>query len=140
MKVYIAAPFFSESQLETVKKIETLLTDYDIEFFSPRSEGTLKDMAPDERKAAMSGIFESNIKHMDWCTHSIAVIDDYDTGTIWEMGYMFHAGKEIVTYSDMYHGINVMLNESISYHATNISMLVDGLLGNVASEKTGDVF
>ena len=139
MRVYIAAPFFNEEQLSKVKGIESLLEDAGVEFFSPRSEGSLGNMTPEERKAKMSDIFQSNVDHMDWCTHMVAVIDDRDTGTIWEMGYGFATGKGIVTYSACYHGINVMLNESIMYHANELQDIMGGLNGELTSEKTTEV-
>ena len=139
MKVYIAAPFFNEEQLNKVKGIESLLEDAGVEFFSPRSEGSLGNMTPEERKAKMGDVFQSNVDHMDWCTHMVAVIDDRDTGTIWEMGYGFAMGKGIVTYSACYHGINVMLNESIMYHANELQDIMGGLNGELTSEKTTEV-
>ena len=139
MKVYIAAPFFNVNQLNVVQNIEQTLREAGIEFFSPRSEGTLKKMSPEERKEKMSDLFKSNVEHMDWCTHCVAVIDDYDTGTVWEMGYLFATGKEIVSYSACYHGINVMLNESIKGHCTDLGSLVPALIGEFKSDKTSDV-
>ena len=139
MKVYIAAPFFNEEQLSVVKRIESYLRENGINFFSPRSEGTLVKMSPEERKAKMSELFQSNVNHMDWCTHCIAVIDDYDTGTVWEMGYLFATGKKIVSFSANYHGINVMLNESIQAHCVDYGTLLAGLEGNFTGQKTSDV-
>lgn len=139
MKVYIAAPFFNPEQLKVVKEIESLLHDSSIEYFSPRSEGTLIEMTPEERSIYMKSMFQSNINHMDWATHVIAVIDNYDTGTVWEMGYCYANDKEIVTYSANYHGINVMLNESIKAHCVHILDLLSALVGKFESEKTNEV-
>ena len=139
LKVYIAAPFFNEEQLDVVRKIELLLEEEGIEFFSPRSEGTLKDMSAEERKEAMSEVFRSNVDHMDWCTHCVAVIDNYDTGTVWEMGYLYATHKKLITFSAQYHGINVMLNESIEAHCVNYNTIVDALKGLFKTEKTSEV-
>ncbi len=139
LKVYIAAPFFTEGQLDVVRKIELLLESKGIEFFSPRSEGTLKDMSAEERKVAMGEVFRSNVDHMDWCTHCVAVIDDYDTGTVWEMGYLYATHKKLITFSAQYHGINVMLNESIEAHTITYESIIDGLKGEFWSDKTEDV-
>jgi len=139
MKVYIAAAFFTPEQLSVVMSIESALEVNGIEYFSPRSEGTLKDMSIEERKAMMSGIFRFNVAHMDWCTHCIAVIDDYDTGTVWEMGYLYATKKVIVTMTSHYHGINVMLNESIFAHTDSVESAIKGILGKKGLPKTGDV-
>lgn len=139
IKVYIAAPFFTPEQVEVVESIEQLLEDANIEYFSPRSEGTLKSMTKEARAAKMGDMFRSNIDHMDWCTHCIAVIDDYDTGTVWEMGYLYATRKMIVTYSSNYHGINIMLNESIVGHCLDLAQVHRALLGIDTGNKTDDV-
>jgi len=139
LKVYIAAPFFNEKQLDVVRKIELLLEQNGIEFFSPRSEGILKDLSVEERKLEMGRLFRSNVDHMDWCTHCVAVIDDYDTGTVWELGYLYATHKKLITFSAHYHGINVMLNESITAHCVDYCTIVQGLKGNYTGIKTGDV-
>ena len=139
LKVYIAAPFFNLEQLEVVMKIELLLDEKGIEYFSPRSEGTLVKMSPEERKEHMGEMFRSNVDHMDWCTHCVAVIDDYDTGTVWEMGYLYATHKKIVTFSNNYHGINVMLNESIVFHCVAYPAIIDGLKGMERPEYTSEV-
>jgi len=139
LKIYIAAPFFNEEQLDVVRKIELMLEDKGIEFFSPRSEGTLIKMSKEARAEKMGEMFRSNVDHMDWCTHCIAVIDDYDTGTVWEMGYLYATNKRIVTYSNNYHGINVMLNESIFCHCVVMSDLPYALKGDCKDKKTDEV-
>jgi nucleoside 2-deoxyribosyltransferase len=139
MRVYIAAPFFNEEQLKTVKFLEDMLNVNGIEFFSPRSEGTLNQMSPEERKEKMGDVFESNIGHMDWCTHAVAVIDGYDKGVLFEMGYLYATDKPIVSYTNNYQGINVMLNEAIECHCEGVVDVISALNGDCITEKTGDV-
>lgn len=140
IKVYIAAPFFNPQQLNVVQRVEAKLKDNGIEFFSPRNDGTLKDMTKEERAKNMGKMFRSNVDHMDWCTHCVAIIDDYDTGTVWEMGYLYATHKKLVTFSANYHGINVMLNESIEAHCTDYDSIIDGLKGVFEDVKTSEVF
>ena len=139
LKVYIAAPFFNEEQLDVVRKIELLLEEKGIAYFSPRMEGVLVKMSKEERAKKMGEMFRSNVDHMDWCTHCVAVIDDYDTGTVWEIGYLYATHKKIVTYSNNYHGINVMLNEAIEYHCVQYEAIIDGLKGMDRPEYTSEV-
>jgi nucleoside 2-deoxyribosyltransferase len=139
MRVYIAAPFFNEEQLKTVKFLEDMMNLNGIEFFSPRSEGTLKQMGSNERKSKMGDLFQSNIDHMDWCTHAIAVIDGYDKGVLFEMGYLYAEGKTIVSYTNNYQGINVMLNEAIACHCEGVVDVISALEGTLKDVKTGDV-
>lgn len=146
LKIYIAAPFFKPKELALVKTIETLLFDEGkkimgapLSYYSPRSEGILKDMNARDRENRMTYLFEQNVNYLKWCTHVLAVIDDYDTGTVWEMGYAFCAEKEIVTYSANYHGINVMLNESILAHCTELDDIVPSLFGQKRTNKGSNV-
>jgi len=139
IKVYVAAPFFSDEQIDVVIRIESCLQRSGVVFYTPRSEGVLKDMTPEERADRMKYIFDKNIEMLDWCTHVVAFIDNYDTGTVFEMGYAFSAGKKIVTYTDNYYGINVMLNECIIGHCSSIHNIVPALKGCFTGEKTEDV-
>lgn len=139
IKVYIAAPFFKDIQLNAVKMIEFTLKNEGIEFYSPRSEGILQDMTVKQKAERMAYLFQQNIRNLNWCTHVVAVIDNYDTGTVWEMGYAYASNKKIVTYSDNYYGINVMLNESIVVHCIKIRELVPGLHGKIFNAKGSDV-
>lgn len=112
-KVYIAAPFFNREQLTRVSNIETILAREGIAFFSPRSLGVLKDLSPAERDEASSIIFNKNVEMLDWCDIVIAVIDDKDTGTIWEMGYGKGKGKKIIAFTSYpSKPVNLMLARS----------------------------
>lgn len=109
MKVYIASPFFDKKQLDLVKKIESALTKAHIDFFSPRSEGTLKKMSKEKREVESMKIYKSNIRNINECSHMLVVIDGHDTGTVFEFGYAVAKGKAIHTLSNEGHGLNVML-------------------------------
>ena len=139
MRVYIAAPFFDEGQVNVVKRIEDVLKKAGIAYFSPRSEGVLIEMGTEEKAMKMSDIFQSNVTHMDWSTHCIAFIDGYDKGTVWEMGYMFAKGKKIITFTNNYYGVNVMINESIDAHCVEFDEILEGLKGIFKGVKTIEV-
>jgi len=124
MKVYIASPFFDDEQLELVKLIENMLTVNKIDFFSPRSEGILNDMSIEEKEKSLKKIFQSNVDNIDNCTMVIAVIDDWDTGTVWELGYAYGKEKPIFTFSNHDYGLNVMVRQSVLVHNTNINDLI----------------
>ena len=126
MNVYIAAPFFNPAQLATVQHIEHALNGV-CAYHSPRSVSTLKDIPESERREHIVRTFVGNIDRLDWCTHMIAVIDDRDIGTIWEMGYAYAKGKKVVSYSGHGYGLNVMLSESVIFHCINIDQVVPAL-------------
>jgi nucleoside 2-deoxyribosyltransferase len=116
IRVYIAAPFFNPDQLAIVERIESMLKGKRIPYHSPREEGVLTKMEDHTRAEKGAVIYDVNINGLEWCTHLIAVIDDYDTGTVWEMGYAHAKGKGIFTYSSQQYGINIMLEQSILSH------------------------
>jgi len=139
MKIYLAAPFFSKEEKVNISMIENLCDYSGIAYFSPRSEGVLGEMSKEDRAELMGGIFKSNTNHLDECTHMIAIIDNYDTGTVWEMGYFFAKEKPCVSYSPKRYPVNVMLNESILGHAINMQDIMGILLEGVNTEKGSDV-
>ena len=137
--IYIAAPFFNEEQVEFVDAIEQCLELNGLEYYSPRSEGVLMNMTPEEKKARMKYIFDKNVEMLDKCDIVLAVIDNYDTGTVWEIGYAYAKGKKIITITDHYYGVNVMINECIVAHCTQLSQIPAAVRGEFKGEKTGDV-
>ncbi len=137
MKIYIAGPFFNEQQLETVKVVERILDEAGIEYHSPRSVGVLKDMPKEERLAAMKGIFDSNLRQMDDCTEMVCILNDRDTGTLVEFGYMLAQRKDITFFADDAKFVSVMLAQGASAICTDEEKLVDAINGDY-SETIGD--
>lgn len=89
-KVYIAAPFFNEAQLERVESIKNVLREQGIEYFSPKDESMFKQ-GDDPAK-----ILRLNCTAIDEAPYVIVVTDDKDVGTIWEAGYAFAKSKKIL--------------------------------------------
>jgi len=130
-KVYIASPFFNPTQLERVKWIEETLDELGIHFFSPRSFGTLQKMTIKEKREASRKIYNSNVDNIRDCNVFLAVLDDKDTGTIFELGYaaayaQFEADSgmwqnviTIVSMSFEGKGLNVMLRECVDTHISS---------------------
>ena len=109
MKVYIAAPFFNESQLTTVKEVESALSTVGIDYFSPRIGGILQDMEKEEQHKKFERIYLENISAMESCSHMVACIDDRDTGTIFEIGYFAKSGKPFTLFVSDPSKVSVML-------------------------------
>ena len=137
--IYIASPFFNEEQLQVVENIEYALASAGYEFFSPRKEAvTLKDLSPEERERLAKEVYESNIKGMNGSNIMIAVIDDFDPGTMFEIGYfakdMELYNKYIVTLSTKGYGANVMISQCSDGHANSIDDAVK-IISNIQSGK-----
>lgn len=141
MKIYIGSPFFTEEQLNTVKLIELALEESNIDYFSPRSEGILINMTPEEREKAFKDIYNSNIEHMNECNAMIANIDDRDLGTTFEIGWFSCSDflkkdqdRPIFSYSNHDYQINVMLRQSVLVHNTKI----ENLITNIKQYQNGE--
>ena len=109
--VYIASPFFNPNQLTRVSLIETLLEKLDMTYFSPRKELVCPPNATNEQRKET---FLGNKKGMLEADLVIAVTDDKDPGTIWEMGYAYANNIPVIgvafTLGD--NPFNLMLSES----------------------------
>jgi nucleoside 2-deoxyribosyltransferase len=126
--IYIASPFFNAKQLDFVAKIEDRLHKEDFVFFSPRKVGILLDMDEKERQNSKAEIYNSNISAIDGSSIIVAVIDDRDIGTIWEMGYAVAQGKRVISISNENYGLNIMLAESVQAHVNSIEDMVQALI------------
>ena len=119
--VYIAGPFFNEKQLKLIQTIEETLEWMEIPFFSPRSFGALGEMGTEERAEAIKSVYAENIAQIAENKVMLAVIDDNDVGTIWEMGYASKLNRmddrrRLITMSDQGYGMNIMLRECVDAH------------------------
>lgn len=127
MNVYIASPFFTPDQLKWVERIENLLTEIGIEFYSPRKDGVLQDMNREQQQYAMRKIFALNCNRLDWCDTVLALMDWKDAGVVWELGYSFRALKRIITFTSANEKVNVMLKECASLHVNGYELLEEVL-------------
>jgi nucleoside 2-deoxyribosyltransferase len=108
-KVYLAGPFFNEEQKWTMSKIETMCHANRIDFFSPRLECLC---APDAPEAQRRGAYQANVDNIEAARFVLARIDDFDPGTMWEMGYAKGLKPSIRTYAFTTvenRGLNLML-------------------------------
>jgi nucleoside 2-deoxyribosyltransferase len=129
--IYIAAPFFTPQQLATVMKIESMIDDVEkIDFYSPRMDGVLQDMTPELRAASYASVYQKNVDMIETCDAVLAVLDEKDTGTIWEMGYARgHHGHRNMTFgiysftSSPQTKSNVMLAQSTDGHISGFAEL-----------------
>lgn len=83
IKVYIAAPFFNDKQLQIVEDIKAILEEQTIEYFSPKDKSMFKQ-GDDPSK-----ILRLNCRAIEHSDFVIVVTDDKDVGTIWEAGYSY---------------------------------------------------
>lgn len=106
-KVYIASPFFNEKQVQRVEYVENILKENNIPFFSPRSIQFYNDFGELDGEK----IFENDVKELNNADIIIALVDDKDMGTSFEIGYAHAKGKRIilVLFEDFTSKTNIML-------------------------------
>jgi len=130
MKIYLAAPFFTPEQLACVERLEGMLSGLPLEVYSPRTDGVLMKMSREERIRNARKLFDLNCHHISTSDVVVAVIDDRDVGTTWELGYASCHRREyllpkIVTYTEKNYGVNVMIRECVDAHVSSIEQAAE---------------
>ena len=122
MKIYIAAPLFSEGERAFNEKVETIVRECGHEVFLPQKAGGCVADLPDiiEGLPKRKYLFRLDCEHLDWCDMILFLLDGRvpDEGACFELGYCFAKGKRCVGYKtdarsfiDGYE--NVMLHGSL---------------------------
>ena len=136
--VYLAGPFFKPEQREVIEWIEHLLEHMDIKYFSPREYGVITGEAR-MNSARIQRIFDMNIRMLRDATDVVAVTDDFDPGTMFEIGFFYSMpglGRKsnIITYSAKGYGANVMIARATFTHCTSMEELEQALNGHPIEE------
>lgn len=128
-KLYIASPFFNDHQLALVKQVETTIRlTNGLEYYSPRVDGVLKDMTPEQRAEAGPKLFRLNVKMIRECDAVLALKDYSDTGTTWETGFAYGIEKPVFAFrSDPTQSLNIMVLQCLNAVAYGYNALVQML-------------
>jgi nucleoside 2-deoxyribosyltransferase len=125
MRVYLASGFFNLKQVSLVETIEGMARKAGIDLYSPRRDGPgiLASMSQDERDEKGMEIFSTNCIEIVASDAVLAVIDDRDTGVVFEMGFAYGRSVPIVSFSNENYGMNVMMKGAISHHLLGLAEL-----------------
>ena len=138
--IYLAGPFFNEVQEASAWKLIALCKDHKIEYFAPIEQDSIKIKTPEQAQKVFDSntknIEECEIilAQLEWLMpehHELRVVKNIgvqdsvsfliespplnlpDTGTVFEMGAGFLAGKEIIGYmTKPQEKLNLMLAQS----------------------------
>lgn len=118
MKIYLASPFFNETELKNVEKAEEILFKRGFEVFSPR----LNEVRSEENIGSplwSIETFMNDRRFIDWADAVVMLYyGNYsDSGTAWECGYAFGTNTPVVAVH-LGEDSNLMIHESCH---TNIS-------------------
>ena len=102
MKIYIAAPLFSEAERAFNEKVDGILQSLGHETFLPQRAGGCVTDLPEyiEGEPKRKYLFKLDCKNLDWCDAVLAILDGRvpDEGTCFELGYCFAKGKKCYAY------------------------------------------
>jgi nucleoside deoxyribosyltransferase len=122
MKLYTAGPFFNDEQVEVMEQIEACAGRCGYQIFSPRNECYCPPGASLEQRKLSFLMNCTGIMSSDFV---LARIDDFDPGTIWEVGFAYglRAGSDglpLMERPKVYafttvpsRGLNLMLAQSV---------------------------
>lgn len=110
-RVYLAAPFFSDLELRWVEFICEQLEQEGLQVFSPsRDAGIINEYTSREERKE---IFLRDIIEIENCDIVVALTDNDDQGTLWEIGYAYALGKPVYCLqTSMIKAVNNMISHS----------------------------
>lgn len=113
-KIYLAAPFFNESEIARVDKVKEILRNKGLEVFVPMEHQNpqFEFGSMEWRKAT----FKNDVDHIDWADLVVAIIanGNYDdSGTAWELGYAYATNKPVILVNPTGETINLMIADSL---------------------------
>ena len=131
---YLASPFFKDTQIQREEAVKNALRNEGYTVYSPRENGVLTPDATDEVRTK---IFKENCEAIQKSHRILAITDEKDIGTIWEAGYAYGIGKEVVYYAETLgdNPFNVMLGKSGIGIFTNYNDLVEAASSNMFNNK-----
>jgi len=95
MRYYIASPGFNYEELKRISQVENSLgekcqTNKEFSYFSPFTHGGSLNLTGDAEldKLKVQILFDENIKEIDKADKIIGIVDEFDKGTAFEIGYM----------------------------------------------------
>ena len=102
MKVYIAAPLFSEGERAFNERIDAVVRSCGHETFLPQRDGGCVAFLPDfiDGVPKKEYLFKLDCGHMDWCDAILFLFDGRvpDEGACFELGYCYAKGKRCIGY------------------------------------------
>lgn len=100
-KIYLASPFFNDLQIERVEQVRARLMSMNLEVYSPMHDCKFKLSSTPNLSEAKT-VFDDNVTNILSADAVVAIVDDYDTGTLFELGLAQTSSTPIilVTFSD----------------------------------------
>jgi nucleoside 2-deoxyribosyltransferase len=96
-KVYIAGPFFTKGEIMLGEEVYTALHDAGFSVYSPCREDVIHGHESSAKERM--DCFKTNLRGIDGADNVVALLDDEDPTTMWEIGYAYSKGVAIYGFS-----------------------------------------
>jgi nucleoside 2-deoxyribosyltransferase len=131
VRIYLASGWFTPTQKEVRDRVCASMREWGRFVYSPEEESKdiWKGRKPgDCSREERNAVFWSNLNTIVDVDAVVAVIDDFDPGVIFEVGYAFACDTPIIAYSDVKgRGLNLMISQSCVGFCNGIDNLKRGL-------------
>lgn len=110
-RVYLAAPFFNDTEIERMQYVASVLRKKGLEVFVPfenQMEGL--EFASKEWRDA---VFANDVMNIHKADLVVGIYDGEDAGTMWELGYAFSQKTNCVIFSEDTRCLNLMITDSL---------------------------
>ncbi|MFX0084244.1 MAG: nucleoside 2-deoxyribosyltransferase [Candidatus Hodarchaeota archaeon] len=139
LKVYIASPFFNKEQIERLTLVENEIEPR-FDAYSPRKQTQFKSGTKPDKKLRQL-ILDSNLYAIENSDFVIAITDDKDLGTLFEVGYAYAIGKPIiyVAFTLGERPFNLMLSETgvaVLKTLSEVRTVADSIIKNGIYDNT----
>ena len=113
IKVYLASPFFNETEIETMERVKEILRAKGLDVFAPYENQNkhLEFGSKEWREATFAG----DVAGIDRADVVVAIVDgNYcDSGTAWEIGNAVAKNKPVVLVNVTKNTVNLMISDSL---------------------------
>lgn len=137
--MYIASPFFNAEQSAQVTMMENYCKKNKIKYFSPRSTNKSKNyskLSVDSPELGLYkyGIFTDNVRMIDREGIVLANPDNFDSGTLFEVGYALGKDYDVLPAFDSYKSLIESYIDEINAVAAN-NVFYPGCIVFIENEK-----
>ncbi len=133
MRIYLAGPFRNVDERTRINRVHDVLrtqvwpgTAFAPEIYLPHKFLVLSPKASQEEQKK---VFDENTMQILGATIMMAILDERDSGTVWEMGYAYGKRPVIGVYVDHTDKMSVMLSHGCHKIFNGIRMLEGYLSG-----------
>jgi hypothetical protein len=110
-KIYLAGPFFTQSERWLIQELKDALEDFGNEVFSPFHDVGVGFNYDEIAKADLKGLED--------CSAMLAVVSGLDTGTIFEIGYARAKRKKVIIFVENVRDEDLLMLKGSGCHITS---------------------